>query len=175
MRGAKNLAMNFEQLILELTKAHGVKAAASLVLGWLGNQLLPIAGFMAVCVVLVTSDWITGVSAALQQKEKITSRGLFRTVRKIIFYCLAIVLVLIVESFFFHTKWMVTMVACYIALVELYSNLENISKITGTNILAIVRGAINSQLKKVNLKANIPAPSDSLSDHEEEPTENKIS
>ncbi|WP_170110293.1 phage holin family protein [Flavilitoribacter nigricans] len=167
--------MSFEQLLIELGKAHGVKAALSIVLAWLVGHLLPIAGFLAVGVVLVMSDWITGISAALQQKEKITSRGLLRTIRKIIFYCLAIVLVLIVETTFFGSKWIVSMVATYIALVELYSNLENISKITGTNVLAIVREAINGQLKKVNLKTKVPAPSDQLTDLEEEPSQNHSS
>ena len=156
MRGTKSESMSFEQLLIEIGRAHGLKAAFSIILSWLGYWILPVAGFMAVCAVLVASDWITGVTAASMRREKITSRGLFQTIRKIVFYCLAIVLVVVVEQKFFHTDWIVFIVAAYIAILELYSNLENISSITGTNILKVVRMAINAHLKKFNIE--IPAP-----------------
>lgn len=149
--------MTFEQLLLELARAHGWKAGLSIILSWLGIHLMPIAGFILVVIVLGISDWITGVTAARIKKEAITSRGLFRSVRKIVFYCLAIVLVVIVENTFFASTWLVYLVAVYIALVELYSNLENISVITGTNILGIVRKGINAQLAKVNLTLRQPS------------------
>lgn len=154
--------MSFEQLLFELGKTHGFKAGLSMMLAWLVGHLVPVAGFMLVGAVLVISDWITGVTAANIKKERITSRGLLKSIRKIALYCLAIVLVVIVEVTFFQTKTIVYVLASYIALVELYSNLENISIITGTNLLAVVRQAVNSQLKKVNLKINRPAPSDNL-------------
>lgn len=155
--------MNFEQLLLELSRAHGWKAGLSLILSWLGLHLMPIAGFMLVATVLVISDWITGVTAARIKKDAITSRGLFRSVRKIVFYCLAIVLTVIVENTFFASSWIVYLVAVYIAIVELYSNLENISVITGTNILGIVRKAINVQLSRVNLTLREPTDKEGTS------------
>lgn len=167
MRGAKEESMSFEQIIIEMTKAHGFKAAVSIFLAWIGAHLLPVAGFMVAGAFLVACDWITGVTAARKRSQKITSRGLLRTIQKITFYCMAIVLVVIVEHTFFRSNWMVSLVATYIALVELYSNLENISIITGTNVLAIVRNAINIQLQRINLKANVPAESEVLKDLED--------
>lgn len=143
--------MSFEDLLIELVKAHGWKAALSLIISWIGMQLLPVAGFMIVGSALVFSDWVTGMTASYIRKEKITSRGLFRTVTKITFYCMAIVLTRIVENTFFHTTLMIYMVAAYIALVELYSNLENISAITGTNIIGVVKKAMKLKfLGKLN-------------------------
>jgi phage-related holin len=146
MRGPNDGTMSFEELIMELVKAHGWKAALSLILSWIGMQLLPVAGFMIAGTVLVFSDWITGMTASYIHKRPFTSRGLFRTVQKVTFYCMAIILTRIVENTFFNTTFMIYMVAAYIALVELYSNLENISDITGTNVLAVVKKAVKVSL-----------------------------
>ncbi len=153
MRGAKQERMNFEYLIMELSRAHGLKALLSIIISWIGVNLMPVASFIAVGIVLVTCDWITGVTAARMQKVKITSRGLFRSVQKIVFYSLAIVLVLIVEKSMLGTDWLVYLVSSYIAMVELYSNLENISVITGTNIIGVVKNAIGEYLKNKIPKA----------------------
>jgi len=139
--------MSFEQLLVALAKAHGWKAISSIILGWIGVNLMPVASFLAVGIVLVICDWITGLTAAKKRGDKITSRGLYRTVEKIVFYSMAIVLVLIVEKSMLGTDWLVYLVSSYIALVELYSNLENISVITGTNILEVVKTAITSYVK----------------------------
>lgn len=139
--------MSFEQLLLALGKAHGWKAISSLIFTWIGVNLMPIASFLAVGIILVISDWITGITAANKRGDKITSRGLYRTVQKIVFYSLAIVLVLIVEQSILGTDFLVYLVSSYIAIIELYSNLENISVITGTNVLQVVKEALSTYLK----------------------------
>lgn len=145
MRGENNtthksgLIMNFQDFITELTRQHSAKAVASVVGAYLLLHVLPIAHFLVIGVVLVVSDWFTGVWAAVKREEKITSGGLRRTVEKAVMYMLAIVLVLIVESAFFGTSYVVALVAMYISFVELFSNLENISSITGSNIIGAVK------------------------------------
>ena len=139
--------MNFQELLTNLFAAHGWKAVLSIVVAWIGNALLPVSAFLAVGVGLVCADWVTGITAAVVRREKITSRGLTRTLGKALFYSLAIVLVLIVErTFFAQSNWMVYMVSAYIALVELFSNLENISIITGTDIAAPLRRMLRRTL-----------------------------
>ncbi|MEM7290061.1 MAG: phage holin family protein [Pseudomonadota bacterium] len=144
--------MNFQDLITALFRAHSARAAASVLGSYLILHLLPIAHFIAIGIVLVISDWFTGVWAAIKREEKITSRGLRRTVEKILMYSLAVFLVLMVETAFFGSSYVVAAVAMYIALVELFSNLENISSITGSNIIGIVRTTIYARfpfLKKL--------------------------
>lgn len=147
MRGIRNNengseAMDFQELLTELARAHGLKAALSLIGAFLVVHLLPIAHFIVIGSLLVACDWFTGVWASITRNEKITSQGLRRTVRKIVFYSLGIVLVLVVESAFFHTYYLVTTLALYISMVELFSNLENIGTITGSNIIGVVRKTI---------------------------------
>lgn len=152
MRGKTHTAnqrgtMNFQELISQLFLAHGWKAALSLLVTFVGNALLPVSAFLAVGVVLVAADWLTGVTAAVVRGDRITSRGLLRTIRKVFFYSLAIVLVLTVEQAFFPgSHWMVYLVSAYISLVELFSNLENISSITGTDIAAPLRKALRMRI-----------------------------
>ena len=135
----KEWYMNFEQLIAEITKAHSAKAVVSLFGAFLFLHILPIAHFLAIGTLLVVSDWVTGVWAAIKRKEKITSKGLRRTVEKVVMYSLAIVLVLVVETAFLGTHYVVAAVALYISMVELFSNLENISSITDSNIIGATR------------------------------------
>lgn len=140
------LIMNFQDFITELARQHSAKAIASIVGAYLLLHLLPIAHFLAIGVLLVVSDWFTGVWAAIKRKEKITSGGLRRTIEKAVMYTLAIVLVLIVETAFLGTHYVVALVAMYISFVELFSNLENISNITGSNILGAVRAIIRKRV-----------------------------
>jgi len=147
MRGIRNnkngsKAMDFQELLTGLARAHGLKAALSLIGAFLIVHLLPIAHFIVIGSLLVACDWFTGVWASITRNEKITSQGLRRTVRKIVFYSLGIVLVLVVESTFFRTYYLVTTVALYISMVELYSNLENIGIITGRNITGVFRSTL---------------------------------
>lgn len=98
----------------------------------------PILDFLIFTFVLTICDFATGVRAAKNRKEKITSRGFARTVEKLFFYILAILLsegmnVVFVQdvSTEFSFTWIV---AGFISLTELKSNLENISAITGVDI-----------------------------------------
>lgn len=138
----RGLIMNFQELITEIARQHSAKAVASVIGAYLLLHILPVAHFLVIGVLLVVSDWFTGVWAAVKRKEKITSGGLRRTIEKAVMYTLAVVLVLIVETAFLGTHYIVALVAMYISLVELFSNLENISNITGSNIIGAARTVI---------------------------------
>lgn len=151
--------MNFQDFLTQLLAAHGWKAALSVVGAFVGGALMPVSSFLAVGVMLVVADWFTGVTAARQRGERITSRGLMRTLRKVVFYSLAIVLVMTVEQAFFSgSHWMVYLTSAYIAMVELFSNLENISSITGTDIAAPLRRALRLRLPWLTPKPKDPHP-----------------
>lgn len=153
MRGntsdAKTRNMNFTELLRELAHTHGLRAILSLLLSFLAVNLMPVATFLAAAIVLVIADWITGISASLKTKENITSRKLGRTIVKICFYSLTIILVMMVEKTFFKGDYLVYLVSAYIALKELYSNLENIGKILDIDILTIVKSAIKTPFKNI--------------------------
>jgi len=149
----KTERMNFTDLLQQLTAIHGWKAIVSAVISFLGIHLMPVAPFLAVGTILVICDWVTGVTAATIKKEQITSRKLGKTVRKIVFYSMAIVLVMIVEKTYLKTDYLVYLVSAYISMVELYSNLENIGTITGIDILRVVKGYLKLKFIKKNKNA----------------------
>lgn len=155
MRDYKNTAtkqgrlMNFQELIMEMIKAHSFKASISLLGAFMLFHLLPIAHFLVIGVLLVVSDTITGIWAAIKRSESINSKGLRRTIEKVVMYSTAICLVLAVESAFTGTKYFTMAVSLYIILVELFSVLENISGITGTNIIGAIRSLLYERFPKL--------------------------
>ena len=162
--GYNNRQMNLQELITAIVQVHGWKAVLALIGAFIFNSLLPIAPFIAVGVGLVVSDFVTGITAAYVTGTGITSRRMARSVGKIVFYSLAIILAHAVEVVFFPgTNTLVYLVAVYIAITELYSNLENIGRITGTDILGVVRGVLDSRLKIAKRKED--ADSDDSSTH----------
>lgn len=140
--------MTFTELILALAKAHGVKAGLSMVAAFLFQKILPVSPFMAACTVLVVADWITGVSAARVRKEIIISRGLRKTINKSVYYMLAIMLSQMMQDIYPILTGTTYIVGFYIASTEFLSIIENISTITGTNVIGAVKKTILSRLKK---------------------------
>jgi hypothetical protein len=60
--------------------------------GWLLSKIIPISPFLIFTVILVFCDLVTGIIAAKNRKEKITSFKIRRTVVKIVLYFIAILL-----------------------------------------------------------------------------------
>lgn len=146
--------MNLTDLISQLLLTHGWKAALSLILSFVMSNVIPIAPFLALSSSLVVCDFVTGLTAAYVKNVGITSRRMGRTVNKVIFYSMAIIMVNAVERVFFSSAdYLVYLTSAYIAVIELYSNLENIGRITGTDILSAVRGAVDSRLGALRQKA----------------------
>lgn len=86
--------------------------------------------------VLIFSDTVTGIWAAVKRSEKITSKALGRTITKMCLYSLVIGLTFAFEHFFTALQLihMGQIAAGYICLVELKSIYENVSSITGLDI-----------------------------------------
>lgn len=107
--------------------ALGVAVAAVL------TPAVPIIVFTGV---LIFTDTLTGIWAAIKRKERITSKALGRTVTKLVAYSLAILSTFGFEMMFpaLQIVHMGQIASGYICLVELKSIYENVSDITGLDI-----------------------------------------
>lgn len=94
----------------------------------------PITAAMFGLAILIFADVITGCKAAQLRGEEIRSNRMARTVSKIIFYSIAIILSRVMEVSFMEWLPVAKLTAGYIAVVEFKSNMENIASITGVNI-----------------------------------------
>ncbi len=94
----------------------------------------PITAALAGLGVLIFADVITGCKAAKVRGEEIRSNRMARTVSKIIFYSIAIILSRVREVAFIDFIPLAQITAGYIAVVEFKSNLENIASITGVDV-----------------------------------------
>lgn len=84
--------------------------------------------------VLVFADLFTGIRAAKKRGERIHSKGMSRTVAKMLYYTIAIVLSRVMELVFIPWLPIAQLTSGYIAIVEFKSNMENISQVTGVDV-----------------------------------------
>jgi|TARA_Y100000033_G_C2750177_1_gene113432 hypothetical protein len=84
--------------------------------------------------VLILADVVTGCKAAKMRGEEIRSNRMARTISKIIFYSIAIILSRVMEVAFMDWMPVAQITAGYIAIVEFKSNMENIGSITGVDV-----------------------------------------
>lgn len=146
--------MSFIELLGALWKAETLKAGFALLLTYLVGHTLPVSHFVAAMFMLVLSDWVTGVWAAAKRNEKITSKGFRNTTQKLVFYMLAILLGLIIETTFFPDIKLVYYVAGFICITEFKSNIENIGTITGINILEAIKHYLPKAKSNETVKPN---------------------
>lgn len=120
-------------------------ALLSIILGYVFSFFAPIFPFLAMVMVLVFSDLITGIQAAKKEGTYVklkASNGLRNTVSKISQYFIAILLSQgMVLAFDIPTSFLplTYIVAFYISLVELKSNFENIARSTGTDVWQVIQ------------------------------------
>ena len=110
--------------------------------GWIFSFFIPIKGFLIFTIFVVFADMGTGILAAKKEQQKINSKGLYRTIEKIVVYFCAI---LIFEGArnTFSLPNITYMAAFLIATVELYSISENIKRITGVNLGVLITRFFN--------------------------------
>lgn len=95
----------------------------------------PIKSLLVTTAVMITVDLITGIWAAVNRKEHITSAGLRRTVSKILVYEVAIMLAYLAEHYMSDIIPFVKMTSAMVSVVELKSIYENIDSIGGGGLL----------------------------------------
>lgn len=120
----------------------------SAVAGWLFSFMVPTAPFVGIVMFLVFADFVTGTRAAMKRGEKITSKGLRRTVEKISLYFLAILAVEGVRIIFVQTIPITYMTAFAIAITELQSIVENVESVTGVQIWKTLKDTISAPFQK---------------------------
>ena len=121
-------------IIINLLRQGYESIAFSLCCGFVASFFIPIKGFLLFTVFVVFADTISGVLASKKQAIEINSRGLYRTIEKIIVYFLSILIFEGAKQTFSIPLNISYMVASMIAVVELTSISENVKKITGVNL-----------------------------------------
>lgn len=115
----------------------------------LASILAPIKPMLIACGVLIVADTITGMLAAYKRKEQITSAEMRRSVSKMFVYQIAIISAFVLEKWIMHDSIPVSrIVSGVIGLVEFKSILENVSSITGQDILKMVMEKLGSKNQK---------------------------
>ena len=121
-------------IIINLLRQGYELIAFSLCCGFVASFFIPIKGFLLFTIFVVFADTISGVLASKKQAIEINSRGLYRTIEKIIVYFLSILIFEGAKQTFSIPLNISYMVASMIAVVELTSISENVKKITGVNL-----------------------------------------
>ena len=111
--------------------------------GWIFSFFIPIKGFLIFSVFVVFADMATGIIAAKKEGQKINSRGLYRTIEKIVVFFCAILIFEGARNTFSLPFNITYMAAFLIATVELYSISENIKRITGVNLGVLITRFFN--------------------------------
>lgn len=120
--------------------------------------LLPIHNYVNMLVLLITIDFITGISASIRVNgiKSIKASKMSRTVLKLLFYSTAIIATYILQHILNEGTQLPRIAAFYIAATELKSIYENISKITGHDIVGsvwmILKGKIDELVSNLRIK-----------------------
>ena len=90
--------------------------------------------------IFVACDLITGVSASIKERKIITSNKLSRTIRKLVMYSMAIVLVHAIDVYMITVidLGLARICATIICGIELYSIFENCYRITENKVFKIL-------------------------------------
>lgn len=107
--------------------------------------------------IFVMCDMITGISASIKERKIITSNKLSRTIRKLVMYSMAIVLVhgIDAEMITVVNLGLASICAAIICGIELYSILENCYRITGNDVFRILT---QFTLKKIENETGVELP-----------------
>ena len=108
----------------------------------------PLAPLVYCILFFILIDFITGVYASYKLKHKVKSRKLRSTLEKFVLYSLSVILAYIFQVEYFTYVNLSQVVGGFIAGNELLSIYENITNITGLNILGKVKGYINKIINR---------------------------
>ena len=119
------------------------KITYAICFGWVASFFIPIKGFLIFTIFVVFADMGTGIMAAKKEQQKINSKGLYRTIEKIVVYFCAILIFEGARNTFSLPFNITYMTAFLIAAVELTSISENIKRITGVNLTTLITRFFN--------------------------------
>lgn len=127
-----------KSIILKLLHQGWEFISFSFCCGFIFSFFIPIKGFLLFTVAVVFADTITGVKAAKKKQEIISSKGLYRTIEKIVVYFVAILIFEAAKNTFSIPFPITYMVAMMISATELFSVAENIKRITGVELGTLI-------------------------------------
>lgn len=108
--------------------------------------LSPIHNFVELVMLLITFDFVTGITASWKNHEKITARRMSKTVLKMLFYSVAIIVAYILQMIANEGIGLPRIAALYIGATEVKSIYENISKVMGGDILSSLWNLLKSKI-----------------------------
>ena len=129
--------------LINLLQLGWEKITYAICCGWIFSFFVPIKGFLLFVIAVTFADMVTGIKAARKEGQKISSKGMYRTVEKIVTYYVAIMIFELAKITFALPVPITYMVAFLIATVELYSISENIKRITGVNLATLITRFFN--------------------------------
>lgn len=121
--------------------------ATALVVQYIYPFIFPVKGFLIFTGAVVLCDTVTGILAAHKRGEPISSKGMRRTITKIIIYFIAILLAEGMRVTFVPGVSIPYAVAFVIATTEFKSNIENIESISGISLWATITSTIKNAAK----------------------------
>ena len=124
--------------LINLLQLGWEKITYAICCGWIFSFFIPIKGFLIFTIFVVFADMGTGIMAAKKEGQKINSKGLYRTIEKIVVYFCAILIFEGARNTFSLPFNITYMTAFLIAAVELTSISENIKRITGVNLRTLI-------------------------------------
>ena len=129
--------------LINLLQLGWEKITYAICCGWIFSFFIPIKGFLIFTIFVVFADMGTGIMAAKKEGQKINSKGLYRTIEKIVVYFCAILIFEGAKNTFSLPFNITYMTAFLIAAVELTSISENIKRITGVNLGVLITRFFN--------------------------------
>ncbi len=118
--------------------------------------LIPIHDFIHLVLVLLAFDVVTGIWASLKRGESFSAKKLGVTVTKFILYGSAIIIGYVLQLLVNDGTQLARIVAIFIGATEAKSSYENISKITGidliTNLWDLLSSKVSDYLKNTKTK-----------------------
>ena len=129
------------------------KIWAYLIAGTIGF-LEPLGALMLWFLIFVACDMVTGISAAVKERQIITSHGLQRTVAKFLMYAMTVILLEAIDKYMLIAVHLgfANIGATIICGIELYSILENCYRITGNKVFKILT---QFTLKKIEKETGV--------------------
>lgn len=103
--------------------------------------LAPIQTYCMIMFFLIMVDFIFAIIKAYKLGEKIESKKMGNTIGKILLYCLAVLVVFVMDTFIVHSGVNPTkIVAVSVCMVEFKSILETFESITGIDVYSKIKG-----------------------------------
>ena len=100
----------------------------------------PLWALMLWFFIFIACDFVTGISAAIKERQIITSNKMSRSIKKLLMYSMVIVLVHAIDDdmFTFVNLGLARICATIICGIELYSILENCYRLTGNTVFKVL-------------------------------------